>query len=77
MNNLGNIYYLMGNRPMAIGYWNRSLAINPQQIDSRLNLAIAYYYQGELRESAEQLKVILKTDPKNEKAIVLLRQMTE
>ncbi len=77
LNNLGNIYFLQNNRPMAIGYWNRSLGINPKQVDSRLNLAVAYYYQGLLKESAEQLKAVLKLEPNNEKAIVLLKQMSE
>jgi tetratricopeptide (TPR) repeat protein len=77
LNNLGNIYFLTGDRASAINYWNRSLEINPRQMDSRLNLAVAYYYKGKLKEAADQLREVLKLDPHNEKAIVLLKQMTE
>lgn len=76
-NNLGNIYFLTGNRDGAIACWQQSLAVAPQQIDSRLNLATAYYYQGRLKEAADELKTVLKINPGNEKAIVLLKQMTE
>ena len=76
-NNLGNIYFLIGDRTNAIKFWNRSLQINPAQVDSRLNLAVAYYYKGKLKEASEQLKGVLKIDPHNEKAIVMLKQMTE
>lgn len=77
LNNLGNISFLNGDRNAAITYWTQSLAINPGQVDSRLNLATAYFYQGKLKEAAAELKEVLKTDPHNEKAIVMLKQMTE
>ena len=77
LNNIGNIYFLTGNRPKAIEYWKRSLQIEPGQIDSRLNLATAFYYNGQLKEAVDQLKFVLKVDPKNDKAIVMLKQMTE
>jgi tetratricopeptide (TPR) repeat protein len=77
LNNLGNIYFLLNDRPRAIEYWQRSLALNPRQADSRLNLALAYYYQGRLKACGEQLREVLKIDPANEKAIVLLKQMAE
>ncbi|MCX5781948.1 MAG: tetratricopeptide repeat protein [Elusimicrobia bacterium] len=76
-NNLGNIYFLMGERQKAIEYWAQSIIINPKQVDSRLNLATAYFYQGRLKEAVDQLKEVLKIDPNNEKAIVMLKQMTE
>ena len=77
LNNLGNIYFLSGDRTRAIHYWEQSLTIDPGQIDSRLNLATAYYYQGQLKEASDQVKEVLKIQPGNEKAIVLLKQMTE
>ena len=76
-NNLGNIYFLLGNRQKAVECWAESIVINPEQVDSRLNLAIAYYSQGRLKEAVDQLKEVLKIDPNNEKAIVMLKQMTE
>jgi len=77
LNNIGNIYFLTGNRPQAIEFWRRSLKVAPGQLDSRLNLATAYYYNGQLKEAVDELKEVLKADPKNEKAIVMLKQMTE
>jgi O-antigen ligase len=76
-NNSGNIYFLLGDRLAAINCWQSSLKINPEQIDSRLNLATAYYYEGNLKEASNQLTIILKKDPSNEKAMVLLKQMQE
>ncbi|MCB4791302.1 MAG: tetratricopeptide repeat protein [Elusimicrobia bacterium] len=77
LNNLGNIYFLLNQREKAISYWKRSLEINPGQTDSLLNLATAYYYQGQLKEAADELKKVLAIDPKNQKAIVMLKQMVE
>ncbi|MBN1824591.1 MAG: O-antigen ligase family protein [Endomicrobiales bacterium] len=76
-NNLGNIYFLLGDRKTAIGFWERSLEINPGQIDSRLNLATAYYYNGQLKAAVGQIKEVLKIEKDNEKALVLLKQMKE
>ena len=77
LNNLGNIYFLLNRRDKAIIYWKKSLEINPNQTDSRLNLAMAYYYNGQLKEASDELKKVLELDPKNEKAIVMLKQMVE
>jgi len=76
-NNLGNIYFLLGDRDKAIALWQRSLAINPGQVDSRLNLAIAFYYNGQLKQASDEVKKVLEIDPKNSKALVLLKQMVE
>lgn len=76
-NNLGNIHFLLGNDRHAIEFWNRSLSVNPRQADARLNLATAYYHQGSLNEAAGQLREVLKIDPGNEKAVVMLKQMKE
>jgi O-antigen ligase len=77
LNNLGNIYFLKNDRASAITYWERSIAADPRQLDSRLNLATAYYYNGQLKPCVEQLKTVLKIDPHNEKAIVFLKRLTE
>ncbi len=77
LNNLGNIYFLQNDRAKAIAYWERSIQADPKQIDSRLNLATAYYYNGQLKPCVEQLKAVLNIDPRNEKAIVFLKRLTE
>jgi len=76
-NNLGNIYFLMNNRKKAIEYYKKSIEISPGQIDAHTNLGIAYYYEGLLKEAAEQFNLVLNLDPKNEKAIVMLKKMRE
>jgi len=77
LNNLGNIYFLQNDRASAISYWEKSLQADPRQIDSRLNLATAYYYNGQLKPCVEQLKAVLSIEPHNEKAIVFLKRLTE
>ncbi len=76
-NNLGNIYFLMNDRKKAIDYYKKSVEVSPNQIDAHTNLGIVYYYEGMLKESAEQFNTVLKLDPKNEKAIVMLKKMRE
>lgn len=76
-NNLGNIYFTLNQRDEAMEWWKKAIAANPEKIDARLNLGIAYYYQGKIKESAQQFEEVLKLDPKNEKAIVMLRRMVE
>lgn len=76
-NNIGNIYFLTNQHSKAIEYYLRSISVKPQQIDARINLALAYYYKGQLGPAAEQLKEVLKLEPHNEKAIVLMKKMKE
>ncbi|OGR51359.1 MAG: hypothetical protein A3I11_06510 [Elusimicrobia bacterium RIFCSPLOWO2_02_FULL_39_32] len=76
-NNLGNIYFTIHRRPEAIEWWKKAIVTNPDKTDPRLNLGIAYYYEGKIKESVEQLEEVLKREPKNERAIVLLKQMVE
>jgi tetratricopeptide (TPR) repeat protein len=77
LNNLGNIYFLRNDRATAISYWERSIHADPRQVDSRINLATAYYYNGQLKPCVEQLKAVLQIEPNNEKAIVFLKRLTE
>lgn len=76
-NNLGNIYYTINRRHEAIEWWKRAIQSNPDKIDARLNLGLAYYNEGKIKESAIQLEEVIKRDPKNEKAIVMLKRMVE
>lgn len=76
-NNLGNIYYTLNQRQQAIEWWKKAIDANPDKIDARLNLGLAYYYQGKVKEAATQFEEVLKRDPKNERAIVMLKRMVE
>lgn len=77
LNNLGNIAYSTGDRPRAIEWWKRSLEVGPDQLDARVNLGKTLYEMGRLKESAKNLEEVLKRDPQNEKAQVILKKMVE
>jgi O-antigen ligase len=77
LNNLGNLAYLAGDFDGAIGWWEKSLAAAPAQIDARLNLAKLLCERGRLKECSRHLEEVLKTDPSNAKARVLYKKMIE
>lgn len=77
LNNLGNIAYSTGDRAAAIEWWRRSLEVGPEQIDARVNLGKTLYEMGRLKESAQNLEEVLRRDPSNEKARILLKKMIE
>ena len=76
-NNLGNIYYTLGEREKAIEHWTRSVEVKPDQKDAHLNLGKALYETGRLKEAARHLQTVLRQDPSNEKAQMLLKKMVE
>lgn len=77
LNNLGNLSYLAGDPEAAIGWWKKSLAAAPEQIDARLNLAKLLCERGRLKECSAQLEEVLRREPSNAKARVLYKKMTE
>ena len=76
-NNIGNIYYTLQRPDEAIEWWNRAVQVNPNLVDARVNLGIAYFSQGKIKESSAQLEEVLKIDPDNKTALVLLKRMVE
>ncbi len=76
-NNIGNIFFLTNRLDDAIRYYEKSISVKPDQIDSRINLALAYYYRGKLGPAAEQIKEVLRLDPTNEKASLIMKKMKE
>ncbi|MBI5574274.1 MAG: O-antigen ligase family protein [Elusimicrobia bacterium] len=76
-NNIGNIYFTLGDRKSAKENYIKAININPSLIDARLNLGIAYYYEGKLKESSEEFEKVLELDPKNSSAIYMLKKMRE
>lgn len=77
LNNLGNLDYLAGDFDGAIGWWEKSLAAAPEQIDARLNLAKLLCEHGRLKECSGHLEEVLRKDPSNAKARVLYKKMIE
>ncbi|HAX61971.1 MAG TPA: hypothetical protein DCX95_05390 [Elusimicrobia bacterium] len=76
-NNLGNIYFTLGDRRRAKENYIKAIGINPSLIDARLNLGIAYYYEGKLKESSSEFEKVLELDPKNSTAVYMLKKMRE
>ncbi|MEE8424546.1 MAG: tetratricopeptide repeat protein [Elusimicrobiota bacterium] len=77
LNNLGNVYYSLGDRRRAIVYWKKSLDVSPDQLDAHTNLGKALYEVGRLKEASRHLQEVLRRDPSNEKAQILLKKMVE
>lgn len=77
LNNLGNLDYLAGRFDDAAGWWTKSLAAAPEQIDARLNLAKLLCERGRLKECSRHLEEVLRRDPSNAKALVLYKKMIE
>lgn len=76
-NNIGNIYFLTNRLDDAVKYYEKSIEVEPDQIDSRINLALAHYYRGRLGPAAAELKEVLKREPSNSKAAILMKRMKE
>ncbi len=76
-NNLGNIYYTMGKRDLAEKYYIQALNINPGLTDAHFNLGYIYYYQGRLQEATREFKIVLKQEPDNYKAKIMLEKMVQ
>jgi len=76
-NNLGNIFFTIGNRAMAKENYKKAININSNLIDAHLNLGITYYYEGKLKESVTEFEKVLKLDPKNLQAVYMLKKMRE
>ena len=53
------------------------MALAPDQLDAHLNLGKSLYEVGRLKESSVHLQAVLKKDPTNEKAQILLKKMVE
>ena len=76
-NNLGNIYYTMGNRRLAEKYYKEAIARNPNLSDARFNLGYIYYHQGKLKEASEQFNEVIRLDKDNFKAKIMLEKMVQ
>ena len=77
LNNLGNLSYLAGDFDGAIGWWEKSLAAAPEQVDARLNLAKLLCERGRLKACSRHLDEVLRREPGNAKARVLYKKMIE
>ncbi len=60
---LGNVYYDAKQFPNAIAYYERALAIHPENPDVRTDMATAYWYSGNADKAIEAMQVSLKYRP--------------
>lgn len=60
---LGYIYAQLGNRPQAIRYYEKSVALNGQFFWSHYNLGVLYVQEGSYTKAVEQFKKALQSPP--------------
>jgi len=76
-NNIGNIFFETGNRQKAIEAYKKAIEINPNLVDAYFNMGYTYFYMGKLPQAAKCFEEVLKRDPNNVKAKVMLEKMKE
>lgn len=60
---LGNVYYDGKQYPSAIAYYERALAIHPENPDVRTDMGTAYWYNGNADKAIEAMQTSLKYRP--------------
>lgn len=59
INNIGKLYALYGNFPQAIEYYNQSLNLNPDFVNSRFDLAQALIIQKKFEDGLKEINIII------------------
>ena len=67
--NVGNIYYDTQQYPEAIKYYEQSLAADPKAADVRTDMAVAYFYSGDVDKALSELDLVLKQNPSHTNAL--------
>lgn len=57
---LGNVYYDGQQYPSAIQYYEKALAIHPENPDVRTDMGTAYWYTGKADKAIEEMETSLK-----------------
>ena len=60
---LGNVYYDGQQFAGAIQYYERALAIHPENVDVRTDMGTAYWYSGDAEKALSELQTSLKYQP--------------
>ncbi len=60
---LGNLFYDGQQYPNAIQYYERALAIHPENADVRTDMGTAYWYAGNADKAVEEMQTSLKYRP--------------
>jgi len=69
LSQIANFYYDAQAFPVAIDYYQKSLAIDPKNSSVRTDLATALFYNNNLDQSISEFDRVLKDDPKNGNAL--------
>ena len=60
---LGNVFYDGQQFPEAVGYYERALAIHPENADVRTDMGTAYWYAGNADKAVAAMEISLKYRP--------------
>jgi tetratricopeptide (TPR) repeat protein len=69
LSQIGNAYYDAQVFPVAIDYYQKSLAINGKDAGVRTDMATALFYSGDIDHAIAEFDHALKDDPKNGNAL--------
>lgn len=69
LSQIGNLYYDVQVFPVAIDYYQKSLAANPKNSAVRTDMATAMFYMNDFDRSVAEFDRALKDDPKNSNAL--------
>jgi len=69
LSQIGNVYYDAQVFPVAIEYYQKSLAIDQKNASVRTDLATALFYMGDADHAIAEFDRALKDDPKNSNAL--------
>jgi cytochrome c-type biogenesis protein CcmH/NrfG len=70
LNQLGILYRATHQFKEAESYFEKSLEINPKNVDARVDLASCFYYTGDVDGALSQLNKALTYDPKHPGALM-------
>jgi tetratricopeptide (TPR) repeat protein len=63
--NIGNLYYDAQQYKEAVGYYDRSLNVDPKNANTRTDLGTAYFYSGDIDRAISEFQTVLKDDPRH------------
>ena len=74
---LASTYFLSGDEQNAIEFYKKALAIHPNSIPTRLNLALALQAVGLVKKAIEEIRTILRGNPKYKRAQDVLEHLLQ
>ena len=69
LSHIGNLYYDTQSYPVAIDYYQKTLAVDPKNAAVRTDMATAMFYSNDFDHSIAEFDQALKDDPKNGNAL--------